>query len=129
MSSRISISSSTTRISGATSDPFLFMCQLLLVLDGLTQRKLHADNGAGDLAGGFVERILERQLSSMVFENLADDREAKTRTLGARSHIGLGEAVPLLGRQADAVVSDRNRDATVLDLHFDGDAARRHLAR
>src|SRR5262245_26138554 len=106
MSSRISISSSTTRISGATCDPFLFMCRLLLLFYRLTQRKLHADNGAGDLARRFVKRIVEEKFATMVFKNLTNDREAESGALGPRRHIWLGQAVTMLGRQTDAVVLD-----------------------
>src|SRR5215469_10225114 len=104
MSSRISISSSTTRISGETSDPFCFMDKPLFDFYRPAQRKHHAHGCTPCLFRQIFGRIVQVQLAAMVFENLAHDGEPKTCALRARGDIRLGEAVAVLRRQTDAVV-------------------------
>src|SRR3979411_1842103 len=128
ISSRMSISSSTTRISGATSDPFLFMPQPLLGLALLAHRKLHPDDGATGIARSFIEDVVEHELPTVVLKNLAHDGKAEARALGARRDIGFGQAVAMLCRQADAVVANAKHEAAALDHHVDNDAPRSRIA-
>src|SRR6266850_7505443 len=128
ISSRMSISSSTTRISGATSDPFFCMHQSLLGLALLAQRKLHPDDGAAGIARSFIEDVVEHELPTVVLEDLAHDGKAEARALGARRDIGFGQAVTMLRRQADAVVANGKHEAAALDHHVDDDASRSRIA-
>src|SRR6185312_4481038 len=99
--SRISSSSSTTRISDAISDPFLLIFNTFLTHSLLYHRECERDDGTRRSG-----RVVEQDFSAMVFHDLADDGEAEARALGAGRDIGFGEVVAMLGRQADAVVGD-----------------------
>src|SRR5579872_956384 len=99
ISARMSVSSSTTRMSCAMGalpfDAFGF-------------------SGVGDACIAAHEQqrhtrpaaaaILEMQFAAMVFHDLLDDRQAETGATGARRDVWLGQAIALLVRQADAVV-------------------------
>src|SRR4051812_36715841 len=117
--SRISSSSSTTRISDAISDPFLLIFSAFLTQTLLYQRECESDFGP-DPAWG----IVQRDFAAMVLHDLADDGQAQPRALGAGGHIGFGEAVAMLGRQADAVVRDDESQHRPAQFHCHLDTAR-----
>src|SRR3954466_4810754 len=102
ISSRMSISSSTTRISDETSDPFCFMTYPLLCFGWPPQRKHHAHGRTARSIRRILGGVFQQQLPSMVLQNLAHEGEAEPRALGARRDIGLGEPVAVLRRQPNA---------------------------
>ena len=57
---------------------------------------------AVEIGGG----IVKLQLSAMILDDLLDDREAKAVAFFAHRHVGLEDAVAILGRQALAVVDN-----------------------
>src|SRR4051794_40145502 len=133
ISSRMSISSSTTRISGETSDPFCFMREPLFHFPRPAQGEDHANDRPSYFAAFCVCAwvfgcIFEQQLSPMVFQNLADNGEAEPRPFCARRDIGLREPVPVLRRQANAVVTYGNREPRALYGQFDRDVSGRGVA-
>src|ERR1043166_4329723 len=94
--SRISSSSSTTRISDAISDPFLLIFDTFL-----TQILLYKREGQRDFRPLPALGVAQGDFSTMVFHDLAHDGEAQTRALGAGGDIRLGQAMAMLRRQAD----------------------------
>src|SRR3569832_1299912 len=104
MRSCLSSSSSTTRILGAISDPFL----LIPLYSFFTHASLLEREGKRYLRALVVvfRGIGERDLAAMVLGNLAHDGQAHARALRACCVIWFGHAVPLVGRQADTVVGD-----------------------
>ena len=52
-----------------------------------------------------------------------DDGETEAGSLLARRHIGLGEAVTVLLRQADAIVGHADEGHRIVDARLDEDAA------
>src|ERR1700742_3453230 len=108
--SRISSSSSTMRISDAISDPFLLIFTSFYVgglfwpFYGLLTE---GEGERNDRASPIFRPILnigKDDVPAMVFHDLAHDGEPQARALGAGGHIGLGEAMAMLRRQADAIV-------------------------
>src|SRR6516225_11362189 len=99
--SRISSSSSTTRISDAISDPFLFIFNTFLTQILLYKREGQRDFGPLPAAG-----ITQRDFPAMVFHDLSHDRQAKAGALGAGRDIRLGQPVAMFRRQPDAIVGD-----------------------
>src|SRR5690348_15427874 len=96
--SRMSSSSSTMRISDAICDPCLLIrCPFRALL---CQREGQNDLRAVMIGGIGMPGVLQHQFAAMVFENLAHDREAKPRALGARGDVRLGQPVAMLLRQA-----------------------------
>src|SRR5262249_3391654 len=122
--SRMSSSSSTTRISGAISEPFL-----LIPYSFFTRGLLFQREGECHLrALLFFARIGERHVAPVVLGDLAHDGEAESGSLGTRRHVGLGEPVALIVRQPDTVVGDAEQDPlTVLDQR-EPNASRRVVA-
>src|SRR5205085_3889981 len=109
ISSRISASSSTTRISGDTGDPFCFMhYPFCLCRFPLREKQCHTGARAGLSAVAFA--VAQDELAAVVFENLAYDREPESGTLGARRDIGFREAMPIFLRQTDTVVPHGHAD-------------------
>src|SRR5262245_33372043 len=112
-SSRISASSSTMRISSADSAPFL----LMPVTWGWAHAG-HAREGQTDERTAFSRRtrfilrrgVLKRDAATVVFHDLLDDGEAEAGAFGALRHIGLGQTIAILDRQANAVVDDFDGD-------------------
>src|SRR5580704_16143250 len=102
--SRISPSSSTTRISDAINDPFLLIFTSFLPLGLLREGECEGDFRPLPILG-----IAQGYLAAMVFHDLAHDRQAKTRALSAGGDIRFGEPVPVFGRQAHAIVGDAER--------------------
>ena len=77
-------------------------------------------------APGAWRGVGQDQLAAVVFHDPLDDGQAQAGALLAGGHIGLGQAVAVLGRQADAVVLDLEVDATVgVDDQRARDPARR----
>src|SRR5258706_4205085 len=103
INSRMSISSSTTRISDETSDPFGFMHHPLFCFGWPPQRKHHAHGCAARFARLILGGVLQQQFPPMVFENLAHDGKTKPRTFDARRDIGLGEPVAGFRPHTDAI--------------------------
>src|ERR1700741_580924 len=128
ISSRISASSSTTRISDATNDAFLLMLHPLLLLR-LMQRENHMNDRARCMHVGFIARVFQNQFTAMVLKDLTYNGETQPRTLGAGRDIGLGQAMTLLAGQPYAVVAYRNDDARRILLYLDRDTPRRVVAR
>src|SRR3954452_13749085 len=56
--------------------------------------------------------IFQHQLPLMIFHDLFDDSEPQAGALRARRHIGLGQPLAIVLRQAFAVVLDGYRDST-----------------
>src|ERR1700688_409351 len=102
ISSRMSCSSSTTRSSGAISDPFFVIPSLRLACRLLFQR----EDQAHFRARFVILPVAKRDFAPMLLDDLAHDGETEARAFRARRHIGLGQAVALAVRQADAVVHD-----------------------
>ena len=71
-----------------------------------------------------VARVGERDFAAMVFQNLAHDGEPESGAFRARRHIGLGQPMAMLGRQADAVVRDAKRHASPFASSAIDDASR-----
>src|ERR1700689_3483816 len=112
--SRISSSSSTTRISGAINNPFLLIPKSFFFLARVTHRFLpEREDQRHDGAVLPVATVGERDFAAMVFGNLADDGEAQPRALRPRRHIRFGQPVAMLVRQADAVVGDAEGEPVV----------------
>src|SRR5437762_1065900 len=65
--------------------------------------------------------IFQHQLPLVIFHDLFDDSEPQAGALRARRHIGLGQPLAIVLRQAFAVVLDGYRDATfrLADRHRD----------
>ena len=126
-SSRMSASSSTTRTSAAM--------HLVLQLSRSRPRPRRVDRApmAGRRrmarAPGRSRGVGQLQLAAMVFQDAFDDRQAQAGALLAGRHIGLGQPVAVLGRQADAIVLDLEGDAVVVGDQPRADAARRAPAR
>src|SRR5262249_21303902 len=68
--------------------------------------------------------VREQQLTAVIFHDLPDDGEAQTRALGSGRHIGFGQALAALLRQALTVVFDSDRDVMVILRDRDADPAR-----
>src|SRR5437763_6783859 len=128
MSSRMSISSSTTRISDETCDPFCFMHHPLFWFGWPPQRKHHTHGRAARFARLILGGVFQQQFPPVVFENLAHDGKTEPRAFGARRDIGLGEAVAVLRRQADAMVVNRSDEPRAFDAQIDRAAAGRRIA-
>src|ERR1700761_265623 len=90
--SRISSSSSTTRISDAISDPFL-----LIFSTFLTQTLLYQGEGQTYFGALPVAGIRQHDFAAMVFHDLAHDRQTQPRALSAGGDIGFGESVAMFG--------------------------------
>src|ERR1700761_3159046 len=134
--SRMSSSSSTMRISDAISNPFL----LIFTSSFCPFRVLLGEGeGQGDLCPLPVLHIGERDFPAMVFHDLAHDRQAQPRALGAGGDVRLGQAMAMFRRQADAIVGDAEGKGRILELDRNvdlsgfivalGDAGRDPLAR
>src|SRR5215475_4836543 len=52
--------------------------------------------------------VVERERPAVVFHDLLDDREPQTRAFAPRGHVGLGEPLAVLHRQALAIVLNEN---------------------
>src|SRR6185312_3285553 len=116
-SSRISTSSSTTRMSAAIRKP----CPRILNLyaAGALRRGLlalplgrEAQDHLGPRPFG---RVLHDQQPAMLLHAPLDDGQAEARALLAGRDLRLGQAVAVLGGQADAVVLDLERHLLVVD--------------
>src|SRR5215813_9711384 len=102
--SRISPSSSTTRISDAINDPFLLIFTSLMSLGFLREGECEGHFRALPILG-----IAQGDLTTMVFHDLAHDREPQAGAFGAGGNVRLGQPVPVFRRQADAIVGDAER--------------------
>src|ERR1700722_19113029 len=102
--SLMSSSSSTTRISDAISDPFLLIFTSFFSLDLLRERECQGHFRALPFTRIAPSRITKGDFAPMVFHDLAHNRQAQTRALGAGGDIGLGQPVPMFRRQAHAIV-------------------------
>src|SRR6202789_2961569 len=113
--SRMSSSSSTTRISGAASNPFLLIPNTFFVRTYFTRFLPEGEEQRHDRAVllpiAIRATVGQRDFAAMVFGNLAHDGEPEAGALRAGGHIGLGQPVALLMRQADAVVGGAKCDA------------------
>src|ERR1700730_5520428 len=65
--------------------------------------------------------IFQHQLPLVIFHDLFDDSDPQAGTLRARRHIGLGQSLAILLRQAFAVVFDDHGDSSVRLLDRDRD--------
>src|SRR5580700_10198552 len=99
--SRISPSSSTTRISDAINDPFLLIFTSSLLLGLLREGECEGDFCSLPILG-----IAQTYLAAMVFHDLAHNRQSQPGAFGAGGDIGFGEPVPVFGRQAHAIIGD-----------------------
>src|SRR6476646_10234450 len=72
-------------------------------------------------------RIVEHDAALMLFHDTLDDREAEAGSLNPRRHIGLGQPVPVLLGQADAIVGDADERCVIVEARFDDDPALRRL--
>src|ERR1700732_2641556 len=118
---RISASSSTTRTSCAMDDG---PC----CCDGWRLGQRSGIAGLGTVedqhdAGAAAVAVIEDQLAAVIFHDLLDDGETEPGALGARRHIGLGQALAPFGRQAAAIVLDDERDLPVRIVEPHGDLA------
>src|ERR1043166_670365 len=121
--SRMSSSSSTIRISGAASNPFLLIPYTILVdfTHALLTRGKHEAHFRATLVPGNVG---QRNLAAVILDNLAHDGEAEAGALGPRRHIGLGEPMTLIVRQADSVIADAEYDLLADGFDFYVDSSR-----
>src|SRR5690606_30574059 len=106
-SSRISASSSTTRISDAILDlfrPFFFLC-----LPDLKGRENHADHGSATPMEIFW-RIMQLQPPTRVFDNFLHNSQPEPGSLLTGGHIGLEQALSVLFRQSLAGIDHQNLD-------------------
>src|SRR3954463_2266718 len=128
--SRMSSSSSTMRISDAISDPFLLIFTSFYVgrLVGPLGVLLAEGEGERDGRALPVFGVGEGDVPAMVFHDLAHDREAEPRALGARGDVRLGQAMAVLRRQSDAIVGDAEAETRIVRLYGDEDTARLILA-
>src|SRR6185312_630491 len=118
--SRISSSSSTTRISDVIGDPVLLILYAFLthfrgfwlLCEGECQR---------DQCALAAFRVRQRDLAPVVLHDLAHDRQTQPRALGAGGDIRLGQAVTMLGREADAIVAHRESEIRAVGLKRDLD--------
>src|SRR5262245_61975392 len=99
----MSASSSTTRISAAMDGPRRRILRLRpdARIDLLAEDQ--TDRGAAALA------VAQGQQSAVVLHDLLDDGEAQARAAGPRGHVGFGEALASLDRQAPPIVADDDR--------------------
>src|ERR1700677_5197970 len=107
--SRISSSSSTTRISDVIGDPVL-----LILIAFLTHSFLHEGEAQYALGALATLSIPQRNLAPMVLHDLAHDRQTQPRALGAGGDVGFGQAMAVLGRKADAIVADLEREGCAI---------------
>src|ERR1700743_480416 len=121
--SRISSSSSTTRISDAISDPFL-----LILTTFLTQTLLNEGEGQRDLRTVTTFRISQGDLTAMVFHDLSHNRQAQPGTFCPGGDIGFRQTVAMFGWQPDAIVADLERECQAVGLERDRDPAGRFVA-
>src|ERR1700759_5520957 len=109
--SRISSSSSTTRISDVIGDPVL-----LILIAFLTQRLLREREGQRDQSPLAAVRIPQHDIAAMVFHDLAHNRQAQPCALGAGGNIRLGQAMAMFGGKTDAVVTDLESECRAVRL-------------
>src|SRR4029453_12888752 len=141
ISSLMSASSSTTRMSDAMGPP-LFLLGLGRVLActrwrgrarlghslirarpfPLAYRKIDPHRRPLDLAVAF-RRIGERQRPAMLLGNSLGDREAQPRPLVARGHVGFDQPLAILLGQTAAIVDDGNLHPLSLGADLGHDAA------
>src|ERR1700733_6701678 len=118
--SRMSSSSSTTRISDAISDPFLLIFTSSFCPLGIL---LYERQGQGDLRPLPALRVGQGDFPAMVFHDLAHDSEPQAGALDAGGDVRLGQAVAMLRRQADAIVDDAIGKGRARRIHRDEDLA------
>ena len=112
-------------------------CQLRDLRLRMLGRRSAADSFGGEaqphpgaaLAGATSRTRRAARSAAVLFENAADDREAKAGALLARRHIGLEQPVAVFLRQADAVVDHVDHDVVALARGRDADAAAAELGR
>src|SRR5215510_3119622 len=106
-SSRISVSSSTIRISSADSAPFLLMPVTWgWARAGHTREGQTYEGTALARCSGFIgrRRVLEGDAAVVVFHDLLDDRDPEHGAPLAIRHVRLGQAVTVFARPSDAIV-------------------------
>src|SRR5262249_30056288 len=127
-SSRMSLSSSTMRMSGP-------MVVLPLACDFTDFR--HGFFGLrGHVCGGEAQpgpcapsdehsfrQVVEFDASAVLFQDAADDREPEAGAFLARRYVGLEQPVAIVLREPDAVVEDIDDDVAAVARHFHLDAA------
>src|SRR4029079_19053967 len=120
ISSLMSASSSTMRISAAIS-----FYPTRPSLCGLFFQKRHEAQGdAGAMTAVEARRrVVKHDAPLMLLHDAFDDRQTQSRSLRPRGHVGLGQAMPVFVRQADAVVGDADEGGTIFDARFDEDLA------
>src|SRR5437016_9723523 len=100
----MSSSSSTMRSSGAISDPFFIpLTHFLFTYSFLFQWEHQAHFRARFV----VLAVAERDLASVLLDDLAHDSKAKPGALRACGHIGLGQTMAFCMRESDAIVRQR----------------------
>ena len=105
ISVQMSGSSSTMRMSGAMR-PSLTGSRIIVrrsgTADAISSRlpEYQTDARAATLA------VVQREIAAVIFHDLLDDRETQAGALAARRHVGLGQALAPLLRQAVAIVLD-----------------------
>src|SRR5436190_3247385 len=120
MSSRISASSSTIRMSAAMSC-FLDCLSWYCLHFGGQRHEAQRNSGAAP-AIKLSRRVLEQNAPVVLFHDALDDGEAEAGALLARGHVRLRQAMTVLARQADAVVSNADERLIGIDARFDQDA-------
>src|SRR5437588_4290113 len=110
ISSRISASSSTTRISGETGDPFCFIHNPLCYC-GSSLWEYQCHDRAGAVLCAVVLIVIEQKFAAMIFKNFADDGEPDPRALLACGDIWFGQPVTIFFRQADSIIANGDTDA------------------
>src|SRR6185503_9746938 len=119
--SRISASSSTIRISALMRSLVHALFEF-----GLANRRLAGGREADahqraalarDLLGG----VAQLDLSAMLLDDAADDRQAEPGALFARGDVGLQQPAAFFLRQADAVVDHVDDDVVALARRKDAD--------
>src|SRR5690606_33339669 len=106
--SRISTSSSTTRISDAICKFLISSGAGAAVRCGMRQQ--HPDHGAVAMIE-FRWSIVQFQLSAMLLDDLLDDRKSEPGALFAHRHIGLQYPVPVFGGKPVTIVDNVDNEA------------------
>src|SRR5690606_20916541 len=112
-SSRISSSSSTTRMSDAIVDLFRSTCSLAhpcpaSPLIGCCRQQHSHHCAYTAVEGGWS--VVQLQPAAMVLDDLLDDSEPQAGALLARRHVRLEQPLPVLARQALAIVHHADLD-------------------
>src|SRR5690606_36701936 len=134
-SSRISASSSTTRISAAMSNHLSSYVLFVIFRIGaslagrfrahasLAGRRLREDHAYRRAAASveICRRVMQCQMSAMILDDRADNRETKAGALLARRHIGFEQLLAVVAWQARAIVDDIDNQMPFRLIRADND--------